>query len=306
MSTPPPTTGLHPAIRDQQYAALGNGVRLHYASAGKPGRPLMLFLHGFPEFWYEWHEQLVAFGHDHFAVAPDLRGFNLSDMPEDLAAYKARHIVDDIERLITHLGYQRCVLVAHDWGGAIAWNFAIAKPARLERLIVVNAPHPYLYMQALARDKAQQDASLYMNWLRAEGSEGALAKDDFRLMEGFFTAAGQPAPAWFDAATRAHYHACWSRGLTGGINYYRATPLHPPTADHPGPLKLQLNPEDFRVTVPTRVIWGELDVALRSSLLDGLEDVVDDLQVHRIDDGSHWVIHEQPERINRLIRGFLT
>lgn len=292
-------------IQDQQFVTLGNGIRLHYASAGTPGKPLLLFLHGFPEFWYEWRDQLTEFGDDYFAVAPDLRGFNLSDMPEDLAAYKARHIIDDLQRLVAFLGYEHCVVIAHDWGGAIAWNLAIALPQMLRRLIIINAPHPYLFLKSLAEDPRQQAASAYMNWLRAEGSETALAEDDFKRMDGFFSAMGQPPAGWFEGETRDRYHACWARGLRGGVNYYRATPAHPPAPGHPGPLKLQLRPDDFRVTVPTRVIWGENDMALPPTLLDGLETVVDDLQVQRIADGTHWVIHEQPERINRLIRGFL-
>lgn len=292
-------------IEDQQFVTLGNGMRLHYASAGQKGRPLMLFLHGFPEFWYEWHAQLAEFGADHFAVAPDLRGFNLSDMPEDVAAYKARHVIDDLARLIAHLGYERCILVAHDWGGAIAWNMALSHPQLLERLVIINAPHPYLFLQALAADPAQQAASSYMNWLRAPDSETMLAADNFKRMDGFFAAMGQSPATWFDGETRVRYHAAWRRGLRGGVNYYRATPAHPPTPTEPGPLKLNLRPEDFTVTVPTRVIWGEADIALPATLLDGLEEVVTDLQVQRIAEGSHWIIHEQPERINRLIRGFL-
>ena len=266
---------------------------------------MLLFLHGFPEFWYAWHAQLAEFGTDHFAVAPYLRGFNLSDMPSGVQAYKARHVIDDLERLIAHLGYESCVVIAHDWGGAIAWNFALSHPHLLQRLIIINAPHPYLFLKALATDPAQQAASAYMNWLRAEGSEVRLAKDDFTLMEGFFAAMGQPPAGWFSGPTRTRYHDAWRRGLAGAINYYRATPAHPPTATEPGPLKLTLRPEDFTVKVPSRVIWGEADIALPASLLDGLEAVVDDVQVQRIDDGTHWVIHEQPERVNRLIRRFL-
>lgn len=294
------------AIQSNQFATLSNGTRLHYASAGEPGKPLLLFVHGFPEFWYEWQAQLAEFGNEYFAVAPDLRGFNLSDMPADLAAYKARHIVDDLRLLTAHLGYDKFVLVAHDWGGAIAWNLAIALPQLLHQLIIINSPHPYVFMQALATDPSQKDASEYMNWLRAEGSEAALAKDDFALIEGFFNGRGQPAAPWFTESVRAQYHACWARGLRGGVNYYRASPLHPPTEGHAGPLKLELEPSDFRVTVPTRVIWGERDIALPATLLDGLEQLIPDLQIVRIPDGTHWVIHEQPQRINQLIQGFLS
>lgn len=293
------------AIQTNQFASLSNGTRLHYASAGEKGKPLILFVHGFPEFWYEWEAQLAEFGDDYFAVAPDLRGFNLSDMPSDLSAYKAKNIVDDLRLLATGLGYEKFVLVAHDWGGAVAWNFAIALPALLHKLIIINAPHPYLFMRALAADPGQKSSSEYMNWLRAEGSEAALAKDDFALLDGFFNRMGQGAAPWFAGEVRAKYHACWTHGLTGGVNYYRASPAHPPTAEHPGALKFQLDSSDFCIHVPTRVIWGESDVALPKTLLDGLDELVDDLKVERIAEGSHWVVHEQPDRINRLIRGFL-
>ena len=293
------------AIRDQQFAELSNGMRLHYASAGERGRPLILFLHGFPEFWYEWQEQLAEFGRDYYAVAPDLRGFNLSSMPPEVSDYKARHIVDDIRLLAAHLGYEKFVLVAHDWGGAIAWNFAITLPHLLHKLVMINSPHPYAFMRALTADPKQRAASEYMNWLRAPGSEGALAKDDFQLLDGFFTGRGQVHTGWFAGAVREKYHECWRRGLTGGINYYRVSPLHPPTTENQGPLALGLKPEDFRIQVPTRIIWGESDIALLPILLDGLDELIDDLRVERIPEGSHWIVHEQPERISRLIRGFL-
>ncbi|MBC3810826.1 alpha/beta fold hydrolase [Undibacterium aquatile] len=292
-------------IKGNQFATLDNGTRLHYASAGEQGQPLILFVHGFPEFWYEWAAQLPEFGRDYFAVAPDLRGFNLSDMPADLSAYKAKHIVDDLRLLIQHLGYQKAIVVAHDWGGAVSWNMAIALPAMIEKLIIINSPHPYLFMQALANDPAQKSASEYMNWLRATDSETALAKDDFALMDGFFNGMGQSQATWFDQAIRGRYHDCWRKGLSGGVNYYRASPLHPPTAENQGPLQLHLNPDDFKVNVPTRIIWGENDKALPKTLLNGIEDFVADVRVERIAEGSHWIIHEQPERINQLIRQFL-
>ncbi len=293
-------------VQEGQYASLPNGIRLHYASAGEHGRPLLLFLHGFPEFWFAWHAQLQAFGETHFAVAPDLRGFNLSDMPGDVAAYRPKLITQDIEQLIAYLGYQRCVVVAHDWGGAIAWNLAISRPALLERLIIINATHPYAFARALATDPAQQAASTYMNWLRASGSEQALAKDDFRLMEQLMLGMGRPSDHWFDAATRERYHASWARGLHGGVNYYRATPLYPPTENDPGAAKLSLDPADFHCHVPVRVIWGLQDKALLPRLLDDLPALVDDLQIERLPEATHWVVHEQPQRINQLIARFLS
>jgi pimeloyl-ACP methyl ester carboxylesterase len=294
------------AVKDNQFVELSNGTRLHYASAGERGKPLMLFVHGFPEFWYAWNAQLAVFGQDYFVVAPDLRGFNLSDMPTDVSAYKPRYIMDDLRLLAAHFGYEKFTLVAHDWGGAIAWNLAIALPQLLHKLIIINSPHPYLFAQALAHDPQQQQSSAYMNWLRAADSEIALARDDFALMDGFFQGEGQPMASWYTDDIRQKYHQCWTRGLTGGVNYYRASPLHPPTAENPGAAKLQMDPRDFFVTVPTRVIWGESDKALPATLLDGLDDMVGDLQVRRVAGATHWIIHEQSETINRLIREFLS
>ena len=293
------------AINDGQYAALPNGTRLHYAAAGEKGRPLLLFLHGFPEFWFAWQAQLAEFGQDFFAVAPDLRGFNLSDMPADVAAYKPRLIMQDITELIAYLGYRECVMVAHDWGGAVAWNIAITHPELISKLIIINATHPYPFAQGLVHDPAQRAASAYMNWLRAPGSEQALAKDNFRVMEQFMLVMGEQ-PDWFDTAIRERYHACWSRGLTGGVNYYRASPLHPPTDKEPGASRLELIPENFRVHVPTRVLWGEKDKALLPSLLDGLDELVDDLRIERLPNASHWVVHEYPALVNQALRRFLS
>ena len=287
-------------ITEGQYASLPGGTRLHYASAGERGRPLLLFLHGFPEFWYAWHAQLARFGDSCFAVAPDLRGFNLSDQPSAPEAYRAKLLVRDMVELIDHLGASRCIIVGHDWGGAIAWQFAISHPERLERLLIINATHPLPFAEGLAHDPEQQAASQYMNWLRAEGSEQALAKDDFRVMEKLMLGMGTN-PAWFDPATRERYHACWSRGLRGGVNYYRASPLHPPTATEPGASGVSLDPEKFHVRVPVRVLWGDQDRALLTSLLDPLDRLVDDVQIERVPGTSHWIVHEEPELVNSWI-----
>jgi epoxide hydrolase 4 len=300
------------AIQDHQFAHLPNGIRMHYASSGVKGAPLLLFVHGFPEFWWEWHTQLEYFGGDYFAVAPDLRGFNLSSKPAGVEHYKPKLIMQDLIGLIQHLGYAKAVVVAHDWGGAIAWNLAIMQPQWVEKLIIINSPHPYIFMRELANNPLQQKRSEYMNWLRTPGSESALAKDGFKLLEGFFNGMGQlPAP-WFDDATLAKYHAAWktpgddgTHSLAGGVNYYRASPLHPPKPGDPGPATLQLKPEDWIVRVPTKVIWGEADFALPPNLLDGIEQLVPQLDLTRIANGTHWLVHEQPDHINMLIAQYL-
>jgi len=285
-------------------ADLPNGIRLHTVSEGS-GK-LILFVHGFPEFWYEWKDQLAEFGRDHLAVALDMRGYNLSAKPAEVAAYKARHLVEDLRQLANHMGHERFVLVAHDWGGAVAWNFAAAHPGRLDKLVIVNAPHPVTFARELRDNPAQQRASAYMNLFRSDKAERVLSENHCQRLRRM------TLDAWAANGGRASeqdhraYLDAWTQpgALTGGLNYYRASPLHPP--DESGSAIPAINPDAFRVSVPTLVIWGERDEALLPGNLDGLEELVSDLRVERIPDGSHWVVHEQPDRVNALIRGFLS
>jgi len=144
-----------------------------------------------------------------------------------------------------------------------------------------------------------------MNWLRAPGAEGALAKDDFIRLDEFFLGMQRADAPWYTAQRRARYHAVWARGLTGGLNYYRASPLYPPTDGDPGAKAVQLKPADFRVRVPALVLWGEADTALPVTLLDGLTELVDDLTVHRLPRATHWLAHEEPDEVARLIFDFI-
>jgi pimeloyl-ACP methyl ester carboxylesterase len=292
-------------IETGHYADLGAGIRLHYATCGRRGAPLMLFLHGFPEFWGAWDELMPYFGAAHYAVAPDLRGFNLSSQPSETSAYRIREIVGDLDRFLAHLGYEQAVVIAHDWGGAAAWSWAIAAPSRIARLVVLNSPHPVPFARDLVARPEQQRASAYMNWLRAPGSEQALAKDDFRTLDGFFLGMQRADAPWYTAQRAQRYRDVWARGLGGGVNYYRASPLHPPTAAEPGPAALRLDPADFRVRVPTLVIWGDADTALPVTLLDGLDELVDDLTVFHLPRATHWLAHEEPGRIAGLIGDFI-
>jgi len=291
---------------ESQYADV-NGIRLHYASRGQ-GK-LIMFAHGFPEFWAEWENQLVEFGRDHRAVAPDMRGYNLSAKPENVDAYHARHLIDDLRMLAEHLGHRKFILVAHDWGGAAAWSVAMRHPECLERLVIINAPHPALFARELLHNADQQKASQYMLLFRSPKAEQVLSENNFaRLLDVLF----QFGSKWeMTEEVRLKYIAAWSQpgALTGGLNYYRASPLYPPTS--PEDVRqiegiLNLPHEMLAVKVPTLVIWGEEDQALLTGNLDGLEEYVENLTVKRIPDGTHWVSHEQPERVNALIREFLS
>lgn len=292
-------------IATGQFAELPNGITLHYASCGEPGRPLLLCLHGFPEYWGAWEDVLPAWGAGYYAVAPDLRGFNLSSRPDDVAAYRTREIVGDLLHLIQGLGYERATVVGHDWGGAAAWALAIARPDLVERLVVLNSPHPIPFARALANDPAQQAASAYMNRLRAPGAESRLAEDDFRRLEAFFLGMQRPETPWFTPQRRARYREVWARGLSGGLNYYRASPLYPPSGADPGARALRLDPTQFIVRVPTLVLWGMRDTALLPPLLDGLAELVPELTIERLANATHWLVHEEPAFIANRVLDFV-
>lgn len=287
-----------------QYADLPNGIRLHYASSGARGRPLILCIHGFPEYWGAWEDVLPALGEHAYAAAPDLRGYNLSTAPVGVDAYRAREIVNDLVEFVAALGYERAFVVAHDWGGAAGWQLALSHPQRVAKLVILNSPHPYTFARDLANDIEQQRASMYMNRLRAADAEERLAQNDFERLLGMFKTDDGALPAWMDDARRARYRAMWSRGLTGGLNLYRATPLHPPTDTEPGAKAIALDKARFTVRVPTLVLWGMLDRALRPSLLDGLDELVPDLRVERLPRASHWVAHEEPATLAHKARAF--
>lgn len=287
------------------YAAV-NGIRLHYvATAPRAAAPLILFVHGFPEFWYAWKEQLAEFGKDHHAVAPDLRGFNLSDKPADVNQYRAPFLMEDIRALIGHLGHRRCVLVAHDWGGAVAWNLAAALPDYVEKLVIINSPHPALFARELTSNPAQQAASAYMNFFCTPGAEAALAANGFALLGKALEWGRKDDP--FTAEDKRAYLEAWAQpgALTASLNYYRVTPLRPPRERDPGAAALPRGQLALTVRVPTLVIWGEADTVLLPGLLDGLESYVPDLTVTRVARAGHWIVHEHPRLVSQAIRDFL-
>lgn len=274
-----------------------NGIRLHAARSGEG--PLMLFLHGFPEYWAMWQPILEHFGAlGYCAVAPDLRGYNLSDKPPAVDAYKAKHLVADVLALAARYTQDKFVLVAHDWGGAVAWSVAIAHPQRLAKLVMLNSPHPYIFWRELSNNPAQQKASEYMNLFRLPKAERVLSEDGYaRLLASFADLPETERKALVEA---------WSQpgALTGGLNYYRASALYPPSDADPGAKKLQLKPEDFVVRVPTLVLWGERDTALLPGCLEGLEQVVPGVKIVRVPDATHWVAREQTALVIREIEAF--
>ncbi len=351
LSPTPPTPGAPPppslpaALRRdgiETFAVeLPDGVRLSVRACGPdprehPGTPVVMFLHGFPEAAFVWDEVLLGLGqhptHPVRCIAPNLRGFEQSFSPVEVEAYRAKHVAADI----THLAAQLAApgrpageplldaLVAHDWGGAIAWNLAIAQTqatgaagrpghALMKRLLILNSPHPYTFWRELVNSPSQQAASAYMTFLCRSDAEYLLSENDYARLWPFFTnrvAVDNVAPAagghWLTDAVKDQFRAVWGMGLTGGCNYYRASPLKPAASGDSGAAKLQLSAQDFRIGLPVRVLWGMGDTALQPTLLDGLETCVDDLQITRLANASHWLVHEQPHTVVGFVREALS
>jgi epoxide hydrolase 4 len=279
-------------------AALPGGITLACRAAGA-GPVRVLLLHGFPEAAFAWDEVLLALAPAARAVAPNLRGYIGSSAPVDVAAYKPRHLVADVAALIARLGAPVDVLVAHDWGGALAWNLAALQPAVCRRLVIVNSPHPAAFLRELRGNPAQQAASRYMNFLARPEAAQRLAENDFARLWPFFT--NMRGAAWLDDAKRERYRQAWSAGLAGPAAWYRASPLRPPQAPDDPVMTLQLRDEQVASRVPTTVLWGDGDTALLPGLLDGLDRWVPQLRVLRVPEATHWIVHEQPQLVVREI-----
>ncbi len=279
---------------------LAHGITLSCrANAAAPGLPRALMLHGFPEAAFVWDEVMQRLEGRVQCVAPNLRGYERSSAPVEVQAYRAKHLVTDIAALVGQLGAPIDLLVAHDWGGAVAWNLAALKPELMRRLLIINSPHPATFLRELRDNPAQQAASAYMNFLCRPDAAALLAANDFARLWPFFENMG--GGAWLDEPTRERLRDVWRDGLEGALNYYRASPLRPPLSASDAIHTLALPPEMTTVRVPTTVLWGDADTALPPALLDGLDAFVPGLDVQRVAGATHWIVHEQPERIARAM-----
>ncbi|MGZ5271381.1 MAG: alpha/beta fold hydrolase [Ramlibacter sp.] len=294
---------------------LAHGITLSCRAAGERGRPVLLFLHGFPEAAFVWDDLLLHFSRPEHGgyrcVAPNLRGYERSSAPAEPSAYRAKHLVQDIAALIATEGGQVACLVAHDWGGAVAWNIASQLPQLAQRLAIINSPHPGTFLRELTHSTAQQQASEYMNFLIRPDAEQLLAQDDYRRLWAFFTSWGG-AP-WLTDSVKQQYRAVWDgpaggppgAGLVGGCNYYRASPLRPPRPGDPAAAAVTLPEEMLKVSLPTLVLWAMDDVALPPPLVDGLDAYVPRLTLERVEGATHWIVHERPQFVAERLAAFL-
>ena len=297
---------------------LPHGIHLSCRATGEPGRPVLMFLHGFPEAAFVWDLLLEYFAlpeHGGYrCVAPNLRGFELSSAPQDVKAYRAKYLVQDIAALIGIVGAGSPIecLVAHDWGGAVAWNLANQMPELAKKLAIINSPHPGTFLRELKSNPKQQAASAYMNFLIRPDAETLLAEKDYARMWPFFTHSAGGA-AWLTEGVKNQYRQIWNgpsgspagAGLVGGCNYYRASPLRPPRPEEPAAASVELPQTALTVDIPTLVLWGMDDIALPPELIVGLEQYISDLTLEKVEGASHWIVHEQPELVAERLASFL-
>ncbi|HTY95503.1 MAG TPA: alpha/beta hydrolase [Solirubrobacteraceae bacterium] len=284
----------------QHSTAAVNGIDLHYAHAG--AGPLIVFLHGFPQFHYAFRSQLEEFGGDRLAVAPDQRGYNLSSKPEGVHSYGVWPAVEDLRCLVEHLGYSRFVLVGHDWGSLVAWSFALHYPHMLDALVSLGGAHPGVLDCAQREDPEQIEASQYLLGLRRRDAIDAVQADDFAALEH---ALDHP---FITAEDLAAYRRAWNvpRAVESALHWYEVEGIAPPD-QHGTPARGNYCPDvapQF-VDVPTLVVYPEADPYVRPASHAGLDHFVRDLTFLPVKDGTHWIAEQHPELVNRTIREFL-
>ena len=288
---------------------LPHGIELSCRAAGPKGAPVLLFLHGFPEAAFVWDHMLLHFSKSenggYRCVAPNLRGYEKSSHPAEVSAYRAKFLVQDIAALIQIESGTAPLkaLVAHDWGGGVAWNLANQMSHLMHKLVIVNSPHPGTFLRDLKDDAAQIEASAYMNYFCEPQAAAELSANEFESLFAFFEKGVKPL--WLTPEIKAHYKAAWSCGLQGGLNYYVASPLKPNKAGEQVLQNLSLPDAMLHISVPTLLLWGMQDVALLPHLNVGLEAYIPNLTYVPIEEGSHWLVHEHPELVQAQIAAFL-
>jgi pimeloyl-ACP methyl ester carboxylesterase len=272
-----------------------HGIRLHVIQAGPESGPLLIFLHGFPEFWYGWRHQIDYFAEAGYRVwVPDQRGYNLSEKPEGVGAYRLDLLAADIVGLIDAAGRRTAFVVGHDWGAVVAWWIAEQHPERLERMAILNAPHGAVFQRHLLRSPTQWLRSSYILFLQIPVVPEALARlGQWRLPASALRRGSRPGT--FTAEDLARYREAWSQpgAYTAMVNWYRALLRRPPRY-----------PAHPRITVPTLLIWGARDPFLERAMAQPSIDLCDDGRLIVVEEATHWVQHEETRRVNAWIEAF--
>lgn len=291
---------------EQRRVALSTGVEVDVWTAGDPSLPPILFLHGFPESHRTWRHQMAALSDRYFCVAPDQRGYARSSKPPAIEDYAVPKLVADVFALADALGIDRFTLAAHDWGGAVGWAAALSNQERIERLMICNAPHPYIFQKTLIENLPQREASQYIRLFRDDTIDREIAE---KGLAWFFDDRFRDhlASATATAEDRAAYLDEWSvpGAMTAMLNWYRASPMQVPAMDATERSAFLDRPFP-RLRIPTLIVWGLKDVALLPCQLDGLADHIDDVTIVRVPEAGHFVTWEAPEAVSRAMSDWLS
>ncbi|HEX6606126.1 MAG TPA: alpha/beta hydrolase [Chloroflexia bacterium] len=284
------------ATRLEEHYIPTNGITLHVMAAGPSEGPLVVLLHGFPEFWYGWRRQIpVLAAAGYRVVVPDQRGYNRSDKPRGLSAYRSNHMAADIVELLDAVGRERAAIVGHDWGALVGWLLALEYPERVARLAILNVPHPKVLEYNLRHNMRQRIRSLYAVFFQLPGlPERLLRAGNWRALAE--TMRRSACPGSFTDADLRRYRAAWARpgAITAMLNWYRAALRRPAH-----------QPADPRVHVPVLMIWGARDQALGRAMAPQSIALCDDGRLHVFEDATHWVQHDAADRVNALLLDFL-
>jgi len=284
--------------------ALATGVELDVVDIGPRDAPVLIFLHGFPESHRTWRHQLREFSGDFRCIAPDQRGYRHSSKPAAVSDYSFDKIAADVFALADALGVGKFTVVGHDWGGAVAWGVALGGAGRVERCVILNAPHPYLFQKAVIDDPDQRAASQYIRAFRDPANDALVAE---RGLVGLLAQVVKwnRSPA-MDDAERDAMMADWKipGAAVAMLNWYRAAAVQVPAMDEEPQRPAFLDAPFPHVTMPTLVIWAMDDLALRPSLIEGLDTLVDDYSFVPVNGCGHFVTWEAPEAVNAAMRGF--
>jgi pimeloyl-ACP methyl ester carboxylesterase len=272
-----------------------NGIRLHVIQSGPVDGPLVVMLHGFPEFWYGWRHQIGPLAQAGFRVlVPDQRGYNLSDVPSPVSAYSLEQLARDVIGLVDGLGRKDCYLVGHDWGAAVAWYTALVFPDRIRKLAVLNVPHPRVMNDFLRKNPRQMLKSWYIGFFQIPGlADWLVSRDQFSA--GARSLVGSSRPNTFSPAEIAEYRQAWqnSKGMTGMINWYRALVRFPARL-----------PDSPRLRMPVRIFWGKQDAFLSVQMAEASALWCDRAEVTLFEKATHWVQHEEASAVANALVAF--
>ncbi|MEJ5222810.1 MAG: alpha/beta hydrolase [Anaerolineales bacterium] len=274
-----------------------NGVRLHVVLAGPENGTPVILLHGFPEFWYGWRQQIPALAAAGYRViVPDQRGYNLSDAPRGLDAYRIDTLAADVIGLMDALGLEKTYLVGHDWGAAVVWTTALLYPQRIIKMGILNVPHPAVMLKFIGKSPKQMLKSWYIGFFQIPGlADWLMSRNHFAGVIAMLRASGKPST--FSEEDLNEYRKAYanSGGLTGMINWYRALARRRPAM-----------PRDVRVKLPVLILWGRQDVALSAEMAAESAALCDNARLIYFDNATHWVQHDEPEAVNNALLEFFS